>query len=97
MLISFYHSHTLICYYATIINALSFVLYGIDKLKAILKKKRINETLLLLIAFIGGSIGSYLAMDIFNHKVSKDSFLVGIPMMIALHLVILLCLFLGVF
>lgn len=97
MLNSFYHSHTLICYYAAIINALSFVLYGIDKLKAILKKRRINETLLLLIAFIGGSIGSYLAMDVFNHKVSKDSFLVGIPMMIALHLVILLCLFLGVF
>ena len=97
VLVSFYHSHTLICYYAAIINILSFVLFGIDKLKAILKKRRINETILLLAAFIGGSIGSYLAMDVFNHKVSKDSFLVGIPMMMTLHLIILICLFIGVF
>ena len=61
-------------YYLIIINIFLFILYGIDKLLAIKKKNRISEFSLLLISFLGGSIGSILGMIIFNHKTKKIRF-----------------------
>ena len=40
----------------------------IDKIKAIRRKWRITEKTLLSVSFIGGSLGSYLAMIFFRHK-----------------------------
>lgn len=58
-----------------ILNFLSFVVTGYDKRLAIKNKKRISEKTLLSFAFIGGTIGSGLAMLVFRHKTSKMSFL----------------------
>ena len=60
--------------YLIIINIISFILYGLDKYKAIHNKWRIPETLLISISFLGGGIGSILGMIIFRHKTKKLSF-----------------------
>ena len=40
--------------YLVVINLLTLVIYGIDKLLAILHKVRVMERVLFLLAFIGG-------------------------------------------
>jgi len=60
--------------YLIIINIFSFILYGLDKYKAIHNMWRIPEIVLISISFIGGGIGSILGMIIFRHKTKKLSF-----------------------
>ena len=45
-------------YYLVLINVITFIAYGIDKLKAKKGKWRIPEATLLLLAIVGGSIGA---------------------------------------
>lgn len=61
-------------FYLITISATSFILFGIDKWKAKKHQRRISEFTLLLITFLGGSIGSVLGIFIFNHKISKSEF-----------------------
>lgn len=75
--------------YLCIINALSFLLMLIDKQKAKKKRWRIPEATLLGIIAIGGSLGGLLGMFLLRHKTLHKRFSIGIPMMLALHLVLL--------
>lgn len=61
--------------YLICINILTLSLFGVDKLLAIKNKRRIPEKDLLAFSFVGGAIGGLLGMFMFNHKVSKGSFL----------------------
>ena len=54
--------------YCAAMSALAFLLYGIDKHRAQNGDWRIKESLLLGVSFLGGSIGSLLAMKAFRHK-----------------------------
>ena len=72
--------------YLIIINIISFILYGLDKFKAIKNKWRIPENILLLISFLGGSIGSILGMCIFRHKTKKIKFILLNTLFLILHL-----------
>ena len=65
----------IILLYIFCINILTIGLFGIDKFLAIKNKRRIPEKDLLAFSFIGGAIGGLLGMFVFNHKVSKGSFL----------------------
>ena len=59
-------------YYLIIINILTFIIYGIDKEKC--KKMgqwRISESILLLLAVVGGSFGAWFGMRKFHHKSQK--------------------------
>lgn len=47
-----------ILYYLVLINVITFLIYGIDKLKAKKGKWRIPEATLLLLSILGGSIGA---------------------------------------
>ena len=69
--------------YLVVINIIAFVLYGLDKFKARRHGWRIPEALLLLVAAIGGSLGSGMAMLAFRHKTRKPYFKIGIPLIIA--------------
>ncbi len=60
--------------YLVVINLLTLVIYGIDKLLAILHKVRVMERVLFLLAFIGGGLGALLGMLIFRHKTLKIKF-----------------------
>lgn len=79
--------------YLCVINILSFLFYGLDKLKAKYHKWRISEKTLLLLAVLGGAYGSYLAMILFHHKTRKFIFKFGIPLILILETCILVYLY----
>ena len=51
-----------------ILSVITFFMYGVDKFKAQRGKWRISEKALLVSSFIGGSVGGFLAMQLFRHK-----------------------------
>ncbi|WP_311525915.1 DUF1294 domain-containing protein [uncultured Parvimonas sp.] len=68
-------------------NLISFTIFYIDKRKAIKGKNRISENSLLLSAFLFGSIGAFLSMQIFRHKTQKLKFKILVPLFFALQVV----------
>ena len=66
--------------YFIAINLLTFLLYGLDKYKAIRREWRIPERALLIMAFVGGAFGALSAMRIFRHKTRKGRFRLMIPL-----------------
>lgn len=71
------------------INILAFVVFGIDKYKAIKKKFRVPEKTLFLLAVIGGSIGALAGMFVFRHKTRKWYFRIGIPVILGVQILLL--------
>lgn len=82
----------LILLYLLLINAAGFVLMLVDKLKARKNLWRIPEATLMGIAALGGSVGSLLGMHTFRHKTKHPKFTIGIPVILALQ--VLLAIFL---
>ena len=72
--------------YLLIINALGFLLMLIDKHKARKNKWRIPEATLMIVAALGGSIGSLLGMYTVRHKTKHLKFTVGIPVILVLQI-----------
>lgn len=72
--------------YLLIINALGFLLMLIDKHKARKNKWRIPEATLMIVAALGGSIGSLLGMYTVRHKTKHPKFTVGIPVILVLQI-----------
>lgn len=62
-----------------VMNMVGFLTMGIDKQRAIKKEWRIKERTLLLIAFLGGGIGSLIGMKVFRHKTKHVKFTLLIP------------------
>ena len=60
--------------YLSIINIVTFILYGIDKLLAIKKMYRVHEFSLIFLGMVGGSLGAILGMMLFHHKTRKIKF-----------------------
>lgn len=58
-----------------ILNGIAFSLMAYDKYLAKAQKQRISELALLSFVFVGGTVGSGLAMLLFRHKTSKISYL----------------------
>ena len=79
--------NSLITYYILGINFITFIIYGIDKLKAKKGKWRTSEACLLGLAVIGGSIGAYLGIKVWHHKTLHKKFKYGIPAIIILQTV----------
>ena len=84
---------TLILLYVGAINLLTFILYGLDKLKAKKSKWRIPESTLIGIAVIGGSIGAWLGMKVWHHKTLHKKFKYGIPFIIVAQIALCFYLF----
>ena len=61
--------------YLLIINVVTFALYGI------------REATLLITALIGGSLGAFIAMQMFRHKTKKWYFKYTVPAMLVVHVV----------
>jgi len=73
-----------------IVNVVSLVLFGVDKLMSMRGGWRIAESRLLLVA-ICGPFGAYAGMLLFRHKTRKIKFLVvPIVMFIQLGLIVYL-------
>tara|TARA_B110000037_G_C16920438_1_gene424149 strand:+ start:172 stop:435 length:264 start_codon:yes stop_codon:yes gene_type:complete len=77
---------SILLYVLIAINALTFLVYGIDKLKAKWGKRRISEKTLLAFAALGGSAGALLGMGCFKHKTAKTLFRICVPLFLAIHL-----------
>ena len=75
--------------YLAIVNALSFLLMLIDKVKAKKKLWRIPERTLLGLCAIGGSLGGLVGMNLFRHKTLHPQFAIGIPVMLAVQIILL--------
>ncbi len=60
--------------YLITFSVVAFVLYGVDKRRAIFGKWRIPEATLLGFSFFGGGFGGYLGMLSFRHKTLKPKF-----------------------
>jgi|GEM_PF-355174 len=56
-----------------LLNALTFVVYGVDKWRARGGRWRIPERTLLLLAAFGGALGACLGMVVWNHKTSRPT------------------------
>ena len=74
--------------YLFIINAIGFILMLADKIKARKNLWRIPEKVLFLSAILGGSIGSLLGMYVFRHKTKHFSFILGMPLILAIQIVL---------
>ena len=85
--------NSLITYYILGINAITFIIYGIDKLKAKKGKWRILESTLLLLAIIGGSIGAWFGIKVWHHKTLHKKFKYGIPLIVITHIAITVYIF----
>ncbi len=68
--------------YLAVVNVIAFLVFGIDKRKAVKNKNRVPEKTLFLLAGIGGSVGALTAMEVFRHKTKHLSFTVGIPLIL---------------
>ena len=55
-------------------NILAFCLMGWDKRQAKRQARRQSEQALLLVAAMGGSLGTYLGIRFWRHKTQKESF-----------------------
>ena len=78
-----------------LLNLVTFVLFALDKRKAVRGKWRIPEALLLILSVLGGSMGALMAMSLFRHKTQKKLFSIGIPLVFILHTILTMWLILS--
>ncbi|WP_241285619.1 DUF1294 domain-containing protein [Chryseobacterium arthrosphaerae] len=71
-----------------IANFITFGVFGFDKWQAKKQQWRISENTLLGLSLIG-ALGAASGMILFNHKVSKKSFLVKFIIVVLIDLVLL--------
>ena len=81
--------HSCLTYYLLAINAVTFIVYGIDKYKAKEAKWRIPEATLLLLAVLGGSIGAWMGMKVWHHKTMHKKFKYGIPAILLIQIALM--------
>ncbi len=74
--------------YLVLVNAAAFLLMLVDKLKAKKGAWRIPEATLMGAALLGGSIGAIAGMNLFRHKTRHLKFSIGLPIILALQIVL---------
>ncbi len=75
--------------YLAAINVITFIIFGADKARAAKGRWRISEAALILAALLGGSIGALAGMRIFHHKTKHRKFTIGIPVILALQIILM--------
>ena len=79
--------------YLLIINAAGFLFMLIDKENAKEGLRRIPERLLFAVAVLGGSLGSLAGMYLVRHKTRHLRFTLGIPIILAVQVLLAVLLF----
>lgn len=78
----------IILYLIAVWNIVVFIMYGIDKLKAVKNWWRISEMMLLISAFLLGGVGAFFGMRIWWHKTKHTLFNVLVPVFAIMTLVV---------
>ena len=78
-----------IFFYYVVMNLFTFILYGVDKKRAINKEWRVSEKSLILASVMGGAFGAFLGMHIFRHKTRHIKFQLIIPFTMIIHFVVI--------
>ena len=76
--------------YLFLINVVLFLLMGVDKMHAIQNRRRIPESVLLLLAAWGGAMGGTLGMISFRHKTKHRKFTILFPLFLVLYAALLI-------
>ena len=76
-------------------GAAAFLIMGVDKASAKLRRSRVSERALWAVALIGGFIGIFLGAVIFNHKVNKPRFWPPVVAIVILWCVVVAFVMLG--
>ena len=79
--------------YLLIVNLITCIVYGVDKLKSIAGSWRTPEKTLLGLAFVGGSVGALAGMMIFRYKTRHMKFRILVPLFLILHIILLFFLY----
>ena len=74
--------------YLVVINILGFLIMGLDKHKAKMADRRIPENTLFMFAVLGGGVGTIAGMYFFHHKTKKNTFRIGMPLILILEILI---------
>ncbi|HOZ36505.1 MAG TPA: DUF1294 domain-containing protein [bacterium] len=72
-------------YYLLTINIVTFIVFIVDKQRAIYNQRRVPERILWLMALIGGSLGAIAGMEIAKHKRKKISFVLVLYLILFLQ------------
>ncbi|WP_288243466.1 DUF1294 domain-containing protein [uncultured Chryseobacterium sp.] len=75
-------------YAIAVISIITLIIFGIDKRKAVKHQRRIPESTLLSLTFLGGTVGALMGMLIFRHKISKRSFLLKFIGIIVMQIIL---------
>ena len=81
--------HRILLIYLAVVNILTIIVFGVDKMNAKSNRQRVRIVTLLELAFIGGSVGALIGMYGFHHKTKKAYFTVGVPLILLMQVVVL--------
>ena len=81
--------HRILLIYLAVVNILTIIVFGVDKMNAKSNRQRVRIVTLLGLAFIGGSVGALIGMYGFHHKTKKAYFTVGVPLILLMQVVVL--------
>ena len=81
--------HRILLIYLAVVNILTIIVFGVDKMNAKSNRQRVRLVTLLGLAFIGGSVGALIGMYGFHHKTKKAYFTVGVPLILLMQVVVL--------
>lgn len=76
--------------YLFLVNVIAFILFAIDKNRAVNHEHRIPESVLLWMARLGGGLGCALGMYALHHKKKKPRFQIRIPLWITIWMFIVI-------
>lgn len=83
-------------FFVLVLNLIAFVSYGLDKAFSKVGSRRISETVLLLLALLGG-YGALSAVVFFRHKTSHAKFQFGVPILSLVNLIALIFIYFSIF
>lgn len=78
--------------YFLAVSLVTAIITSIDKYKAKKDAYRISEATLFTLAAVGGALSEYLTMRLIRHKTLHKRFMLGLPVIIILQIVAIICL-----
>jgi len=75
--------------YLSFISLIAIITTVIDKRAAERNKSRISENALLIISALGGAVAMFVTMIMARHKTKHLKFMVGLPVIVILHVLLL--------